>query len=294
VSSVGKSVKDVIGVFLNLVLDVHLSSILVFLLTRKSVVKFEVIGVLLQDLLPFVIVQEGIRVGNSKEQPGSSLVGVSGGGVFSEKTTDETTVGGNSGSGGNHDVVSVRLLLGHKHNLSGRSGHVDLISGLGITQEVRADSLLGWVISLQLRAPIGGTTDTERSSLSGHVISVTGRGDGVETDRVGLSVLLTDTWGDNSPGLSLPVGEVTVVVDDDVASFSSSLGSDNALGRDNLSGEGSLVLVNIYRNSGLVPVRLGFKEILLGGKAVVLLFRQVYKNRQLVRKIFQQKSAYET
>jgi len=111
---------------------------------------------------------------------------------------------------------------------------------------------------------------------------------------VGLSVLLSVSRGDDTPGLTFPVREISIVIDDDVAGLSSGLGSDNALGGDNLSGEGSLVLVNIYRNSGLVPVRLGFKEILLGGKAVVLLFRQVYKNRQLVRKIFQQKSAYET
>ena len=77
-----------------------------------------------------------------------------------------------------------------------------------------------------------------------------------------LSVLFTDTWWDYSPGLTLPVGEVALMVDDDVASLTGGLGSDNSLGRDNLSSEGSLVLVNIDRNGGLVKIRLGFKEIL--------------------------------
>jgi hypothetical protein len=54
------------------------------------------------------------------------------------------------------------------------------------------------------------------------------------------------------------------VVDDDVASLSSSLGSDNALGGDNLSGERGLDLPDIHRNGGLVIVRLGLEEILGG------------------------------
>ena len=81
---------------------------------------------------------------------------------------------------------------------------------------------------------------------------------------MGLSILLTNTWGDNTPGLSLDVGEVTIVVDDDVASLSGSLRSNNALGGDNLSGERRLVLVGVHRDGGLVIVRLGLEEILSG------------------------------
>ena len=114
---------------------------------------------------------------------------------------------------------------------------------------------------MHLRAPVSGTTDTERSSLSGLVISVSRGSDGVKTDRVGLSVLLTVARGDDTPRLALPVREVTTMIDDDVASLSCSLGSDNTLGRYNLSSERSLVLVNIDRNSGLVIVRLSLKEV---------------------------------
>lgn len=262
VGSVAELVKDLVGVFLDLVLDVHLSAVLVGLFTGESVVELEVIGVLLQDLLPLVVVEESVRVGNSEEEPGGSLVGLGGRGLLNKQTADESTVRGDSGTGGNHNVVRLGVLFREKHDLSGRSGHLDLVTGRGVAKEVGADSLLGRVLGLELGAPVGGTTNAKRSGLSGHVVSVSGRGDGVKTNRVGLSVLFTGTRGDDTPRLSLPVGEVSLVINDDVACLSGGLGSNNALGGNNLTGERGLVLVHIDRNSRLVPVRLGLKEVL--------------------------------
>ena len=74
---------------------------------------------------------------------------------------------------------------------------------------------------------------------------------------------LSITWGDNTPGLSLDVGEVTIVVDDDVACLSGGLGSNNTLGGDDLSGEGGLVLVGVDLDLGVVVVGGVFKEVLL-------------------------------
>jgi len=259
VGTVLQFLENFISVFLNLVLDVHLTSRLVGLFTGKSVVKTKS---LLLGLLEFVIVKKSVAVGDTKEQPGLSLVGLGGRGVFEKETTDESAVRGNSSPGGNHDVVSGGVLLGHKHDLSGGSGHLDLGTGLGVAKEVGADTLLGRIVGLELRAPVGGTTDAQGSSLSGHVITVSRRGDGVKTNGVGLSVLFTITRRDDTPGLSLPVREVTTVIDDDVASLTGGLGANDALGGDNLSGEGGLVLVNIDRDGGLVIVRLGLKEIL--------------------------------
>ena len=264
VGTVVQLLENLVGVLLNLVLDVHLAAILVGLLTGKSVVETEVVRVVLLDLLPLVVVEEGVAVGNTKEQPGLALVGVSSRGVLGEQTADESTVRGDTGSGGNHDEVGLGVLLRHEHDLSGGSSHLDLGTRLGVAQEVGADSLLGGIVGLKLGAPVGGATNAKGSGLSGHVITVTTGGDGVEADRMGLSVLLTDTRGDDSPRLALPVREVSVVVDDNVASLTGGLGSDNALGGDNLSGERGLVLVDVDRDSGLVPVRLGFKEVLLG------------------------------
>ena len=76
------------------------------------------------------------------------------------------------------------------------------------------------------------------------------------------SIPLSYTRRNDTPGLSLPVREVSLVVDDDVASLTSCLRSDNTLGRDNLPSEGGLVLVGVDRDRGLVPVRLGLQEIL--------------------------------
>ena len=255
--------ENFVGVFLDLVLDVHLSSLGVILFTGKSVVDTEVFREGLLGGLEFVIVEKSIGVGNTKEQPGFSLVGGSGRGVFGEKTTDESTVRGNSGSGGNHDKVGLRVFFGHEHNLSGRSGHLDFVTRDGVAKEVGADSLLGWVIGLEFGAPVGSTTNTKGSGLSGHIISVTRGGDGIKTNGVGLSVLLLSR-GDDTPGLAFPVRHITIVIDDKMASLSGSLGSDNALGGDNLSGERSLRLEGVHRDDGLVIVRLALKEILGG------------------------------
>jgi hypothetical protein len=80
---------------------------------------------------------------------------------------------------------------------------------------------------------------------------------------MGLSVLFTSTRRHDTPGLSLPVREVSIVVNDDVISLTGSLGSNNFLRGDNLSSERSLVLVHVHGNSGLIKVRLGLKEVLL-------------------------------
>ena len=87
---------------------------------------------------------------------------------------------------------------------------------------------------------------------------------------MGLSVLLAVAWGNDTPGLSLPIREVTIVINDDVASLTSGLGSDNALGRNNLSGERGLVLEGVHGNSRLIKVRFSFKEVLSSNLGAML------------------------
>ena len=57
------------------------------------------------------------------------------------------------GAAAHHDQVGVRVLLREEHDLAGGAGQLDLVTGLGVAQEVRADALLGGVVGLQLRAP---------------------------------------------------------------------------------------------------------------------------------------------
>ena len=64
-------------------------------------------------------------------------------------------------AGGNHDKVGLGILLGHKHHLTSGSSQKDLVTGLGVAQEVGADTLLSWVFSLKLRVPISSTTNAE-------------------------------------------------------------------------------------------------------------------------------------
>lgn len=53
------------------------------------------------------------------------------------------------------------------------------------------------------------------------------------------------------------------MIDDNVASLTGSLRSNNPLGTNNLASEGSLVLVNIHRNITLIPIRLCLQKVLL-------------------------------
>ena len=84
---------------------------------------------------------------------------------------------------------------------------------------------------------------------------------------MGLSILFTDTRRDDSPRLPLPVGEVTIVIDDDMACLTGSFGADDAFASDNLSSERSLVLEHIHWDSGLIPVRFCLEEVLLSGNS---------------------------
>jgi len=98
-----------------------------------------------------------------------------------------------------------------------------------------ADALLSWVIGLELRAPVCRAPHAQRRCLAGHVVTVAGGRDGIQTDRVGLSVLLSDSGGEHSKGLALPVRHLLGVVDYDVAGFAGRVGSDDPLRRHDLA-----------------------------------------------------------
>jgi hypothetical protein len=76
-----------------------------------------------------------------------------------------------------------------------------------------------------------------------------------------LSVLLASSRRDYTPRLSFPVGEVATVIDNNVASLTSGLGSDNSFGGDNLSHERRFIFVNVDRDGGLVIVWLRLEEV---------------------------------
>lgn len=57
-----------------------------------------------------------------------TLEGLPGGGLLDEQPPDESTVGGDTGTGGNHDEISLGGGLGHQHDLSGGAGQSDLVT----------------------------------------------------------------------------------------------------------------------------------------------------------------------
>ena len=78
-----------------------------------------------------------------------------------------------------------------------------------------------------------------------------------------LTILLTCTGGNNTPGLSLNVWEVTLVIDDDMTCLTGGLWSYDALVGNDLTDEGGLVLMCIDLDVGMVVVGSVLKECLL-------------------------------
>lgn len=84
-----KALEDLVGILLHLVLDVHLASTLVVLLSGEGIVESEVVGVLLLDLLPVLVIEEGVCVGHAEEEPSQALEGRSSGSLLHEQAADE-------------------------------------------------------------------------------------------------------------------------------------------------------------------------------------------------------------
>eukprot|EP00968_Pinguiococcus_pyrenoidosus_P017003 scaffold1659_cov255-Pinguiococcus_pyrenoidosus.AAC.2 len=260
--------EDLVREFLHLVLNVHLAARSVGLLARQGKVVAEVAGELLLDLAELVIVQQGVGVGHTEEEPGLALVRLAGRRLLDEEAAEEATVGRDAGSGGDHDEVGGRVLLGHEHDLSGRAGHGHLGARGGVAEVVGADALLGRVLGAHLRVPVHGAAHAERAGVAGHVVAVAAGRDGVQADAVRLAVLGVGAGRDDAPGLALPEGHAAAVLDDDVAGLAGGLLTHNALHAEHLALERVLVLVRVHGDGALVPVRLGLQEVLRLGRGL--------------------------
>mmetsp|Transcript_30240 Transcript_30240/g.47335 ORF Transcript_30240/g.47335 Transcript_30240/m.47335 type:complete len:289 (+) Transcript_30240:439-1305(+) len=216
----------------------------------------------LEHCLPLIIVKEVVGVGHTKEQPGSALEVTAVRGVLGEQAAKERTVRGDTGTGGNHNDGGLRVGLRQKHDLAGRTSHLHLIPRLSIAQVVGAHTLLGGVLGLQLRAPVGGTANAEGHGVAGHVISISGRSDGVKSNRVGLAILGVQAGRQNAVRLALPVRHLAEVIDDDVASLTRGVLTNNSLAGDDLANMRLLVLVGVEGDARHVKVGVSLKEVL--------------------------------
>mmetsp|Transcript_29813 Transcript_29813/g.30243 ORF Transcript_29813/g.30243 Transcript_29813/m.30243 type:complete len:301 (-) Transcript_29813:258-1160(-) len=258
VGTIAESLKELIGILFHLILDVHLPASGVVLLTRESIVELKVVGVAGLDVLPHLIVEKRIAVGDTKEEPSNALVSGGSRSLLDEKTAKKGSVGSDSGSSGDHDKICLWLRLGHKHDLTSGSSELHFITWLSITQEVRADSLLCWVLGLQLGAPVSSTTDTESCGGSLHVIAISGGGNGVETVGVWLTILRVDSRWDNTITLSFNVWHFSCVVNDDITHFTSCLCTNDSLYRNNLSNMGLLCFKCLQWDFGMIMVWVEF------------------------------------
>merc|ERR1719453_1835046 len=98
VRAVVHAVEDLVGVLLDLVLDVHLAAVHVGLLTREGVVEAEVVRVRLENGLPLVIVQQRIGVRHAEEEPGQALVRLAVRRLLDEQAADEGAVRRDAGA----------------------------------------------------------------------------------------------------------------------------------------------------------------------------------------------------
>ena len=69
--------------------------------------------------------------------------------------------------------------------------------------------------------------------------------------------------GDDPPALALDVGEVPVVVDDDMSGLARGLGAHDALLGHDLAGEGGLALKAVHLHVGVVVVGGVLQKVLL-------------------------------
>ena len=150
-----------------------------------------------------------------------------------------------------------------EYDLPGGSRHDHVGDGLRVAEEVGADALLGLVVGLEVGVPVGGAPHEQAARGARLVVPVPGGGDGVQAHGVGLTVLLARARGDDTPALALDVGEVPVVVDDDVAGLARGLGAHDALLGNDLAGEGGLALKAVHLHVGVVVVGGVLQKVLL-------------------------------
>ena len=67
-----------------------------------------------------------------------------------------------------------------------------------------------------------------------------------------MPVLLSSSRWNDTPGLTFPVGEISLVIDHDVARFSRGFWPNDAFGGDNLSRERGFIFVHVDGDGGMV------------------------------------------
>mmetsp|Transcript_64779 Transcript_64779/g.131664 ORF Transcript_64779/g.131664 Transcript_64779/m.131664 type:complete len:409 (+) Transcript_64779:194-1420(+) len=226
------------GILGHLGLDVHLLSSRILVLTAHGVVIAELIWVLLLVGLMLVVIQQGLGIWHTHEEPSNTLELASsvGGstGLVVEKQPQVGTHGCNARACGKHNDVGLRVLWQqhlctggacdehlvswcHVADVVGAHATVDLVLREGSARLVRLILALGAVAELAIQ--LHYTLHTQRNRLGALIITHCRRGNGVEPDLRWLLALLVGARCDDSNGLALNVRDLASMVEGHMSGF---------------------------------------------------------------------------
>mmetsp|Transcript_40727 Transcript_40727/g.103675 ORF Transcript_40727/g.103675 Transcript_40727/m.103675 type:complete len:375 (-) Transcript_40727:315-1439(-) len=233
---------DLVRILHDLVLNPHLLALFVRHLVRDCIVVSEVIRVELLDLSPLLVVQNGARVRNAKEQPSQASVLVlpveqlrkpapgDPRGLVVEQLPHEGSEGGDAGPRSQHDDVRVGLVRQqHLRARGARDQH--FVAGLEVADVAGAHAAVDLLRLRELRvlallnvgilapANAGDLQDSlhdERDHVVGLVVATGRGGDRVQADLRRRVALLVGARRDDADGLALNVRHLLVVPQNDV------------------------------------------------------------------------------
>ncbi|SBO42923.1 protein of unknown function [Cyanobium sp. NIES-981] len=241
--------EDLLGVLQHPVLNVHAAALGVLLLAADRLGVAEVVGELALVVLEVGVVQQIRGGGHAHDEPGLAAEGpavrLALGGL--EHAAQVGPHRGDAGAGGQHDHVGL-LIVGQEHLLAHRAGDLHLGAGFDVAQEGGAHAVDGLAVLLVLELP-----HAQRHGVAAHVVAVTGAGDRIEAELVGLAVGVGAIRND-ADALALHVVELGITtgqVEGDVIHP-----ADRPLGQQAVVlGDGSderiLGLVEVDRNGGV-------------------------------------------
>mmetsp|Transcript_4161 Transcript_4161/g.8618 ORF Transcript_4161/g.8618 Transcript_4161/m.8618 type:complete len:404 (-) Transcript_4161:117-1328(-) len=191
VRTIVQSLQNHLRIFREHVLHVEFATIvLVGHFPGNGVRGLKVLRVGLHHFLKFIVVQQPTRHGHAQDQPGLSIVQVSGDGVFGKQASQKGAKGSNAGSRGDHDEVRVLIIVGQEHGLADGTGDLDFFAGGNVAEVIAANSLFGRIDLTRGGVHVLGPSHAERDCFSVEQFTITRRGDTVQTWFVGLSLFI--------------------------------------------------------------------------------------------------------
>mmetsp|Transcript_68 Transcript_68/g.120 ORF Transcript_68/g.120 Transcript_68/m.120 type:complete len:351 (+) Transcript_68:243-1295(+) len=215
--------KELGSLLLQQVLDIESSARGIGHFPRNRIVDAQTASICIWRLPPehgveFRLVQERSGGRHPQNQPGPSLEHVVGGRVLDEHAVQKAAKGSNPRSRRHHDDI-LGGILRKDHRLADWTGDLDGGASGGVAQKTGADAGLGGIGNASFGIVVLGPTDAEADRGSVQQISVSCRGNAVQSGFVGLS-LGVHTGRNDAERLSLDVAESFGQLQNDVLNVS--------------------------------------------------------------------------